>query len=230
LAIQGTIADVSSDPKLYGKPTVVRMKGQGEADVQMKAELNRTQDVPSNILDVAYVLDKATSNRLGDDDSLIVDVQAGSTRWNVHIETLGDKLTGTVIMVQTPVVLTPEMKANDETLKRLITASMQNIDRIDATVELSGTIKKPKLKLKTNLGESISNGVKQGFGREVSAQKDALIAKLDAQVSEKQNGLVGMFRGKYGDIIEQLNLRESSIQELVPKVAGRTLDPTKLFR
>jgi len=112
----------------------------------------------------------------------------------------------------------------------LIAASMQNIDRIDATVHLSGTIRKPKLKLKTNLGEAISTGVKQGFGREVSAQKDALIARLDAQVGEKQNDLVGMFRGKYGNIIEQLNLRESGIQELIPKVAGRTFDPTKLFR
>jgi hypothetical protein len=107
---------------------------------------------------------------------------------------------------------------------------MQNIDRIDATVELSGTIKKPRLKLKTNLGESISNGVKQGFGREISTQKDALIAKLDAQVKEKHDGLVKMFLGKQGDIVEQLDLRQSVIQDLIPKIAGRTLDPTRLFR
>lgn len=229
MAVQGTIVDVSSDPQLYGKPTIVRMNGKGEADVQMKAELDRTQDIPANILDVAYILDEATTSKLGDDDSLTVEVRAGSTRWNIHIETVGDELTGRVVMIQAPVLLIPEMKADDETLSRLITASMQDIDRIDATVELSGTIKKPRLNLKTNLGESISNGVKQGFGREVSAQKDALIAKLDAQVSEKQNGLVGMFRGKYGDIFEQLNLRQSVIQDLIPKVAGRTLDPAKLF-
>jgi uncharacterized protein (TIGR03545 family) len=230
MAVKGTIVDVSSDPKLYGKPIVVRMKGEGQADVQMKAELDRTQDIPSNLLDVAYVLDEATTNRLGDEDSLAVEVRAGATRWNVHIETVGEELTGTVILVQEPVLLIPEMKSDDETLGRLIASSMQNIDRIDATVHLSGTIKKPKLKLRTNLGESISNGVKQGFGNEVSAQKDALIAKLDAQVKEKENGLVGMFRGKYGDIIEQLNLRESGIQNLIPKVAGRTLDPRKFLR
>jgi uncharacterized protein (TIGR03545 family) len=229
MAVQGTIVDVSSDPQLYGKPTVVRMNGKGEADVQMKAELDRTQDIPANILDVAYILDEATTNKLGDDDSLVVEVRAGNTRWNVHIETVGDELTGTVVLVQEPVLMIPKTKSDDETLGRLIAASMKNIDRIDATVELSGTIKKPKLKLKTNLGETISNGVKQGFGQEVSAQKDALIAKLDAQVNEKQNGLVGMFRGKYGDIFEQLNLRQSVIQDMIPKVAGRTLDPTKLF-
>lgn len=230
LTVQGTISDVSSDPQLYGKPTVIRMSGKGNADVQMKAELDRTQEIPAKTLDVAYVLDKATTSQLGDDDSLLVEVRAGSTRWNIHLETVGDELTGTVLMVQEPVLLIPELKAEDETLNRLIAASMKNIDRIDATVELSGTIRKPKLKLKTSLGETISNGVKQGFGNEISAQKEALIAKLDAQVGEKQNELVGMFRGKYGDIIEQLNVRESGIQELIPKVAGRTLDPTKLFR
>jgi uncharacterized protein (TIGR03545 family) len=229
MAVQGTIVDVSSDAILYGKPTVVRMSGRGEADVQMKAELDRTQDIPANILDVAYILDETTTSKLGDDDSLVVEVRAGSTRWNVHIETVGDELTGTVLMVQEPVLLIPTMKADDETLGRLIAASMKNIKRIDATVELSGTIKRPRLKLKTNLGESISNGVKQGFGNEVSAQKDALIAKLDAQVNEKQNGLVGMFRGKYGDIFEQLNLRQSVIQDLMPKLADKGLDPIKLF-
>ncbi|MFT5324440.1 MAG: hypothetical protein ACI8P0_002302 [Planctomycetaceae bacterium] len=229
MAVQGTIVDVSSDAILYGKPTVVRMSGRGEADVQMKAELDRTQDIPSNILDVAYILDEATTSKLGDDDSLVVEVRAGSTRWNVHIETVGDELTGTVLMVQEPVLLIPEMKADDETLGRLIAASMKNIERIDATVELSGTIKRPRLKLKTNLGESISNGVKQGFGNEFSAQKDALIAKLNTQVNEKQNGLVGMFRGKYGDIFEQLNLRQSVIQDMLPKLADKGLDPAKLF-
>ncbi|MFT4556269.1 MAG: hypothetical protein ACI92S_001611 [Planctomycetaceae bacterium] len=229
MAVQGTIVDVSSDPILYGKPTLVRMNGRGEADVQMKAELDRTQNIPANILDVAYILDEATTSKLGDDDSLAVEVRAGSTRWNVHIETVGDKLTGTVLMVQEPVLLIPEMKADDETLGRLMAASMKNIERIDATVELSGTIKRPRLKLKTNLGESISNGVKQGFGNEVSAQKDALIAKLNTQVDEKQNGLVGMFRGKYGDIFEQLNLRQSVIQDMLPKLADKGLDPAKLF-
>jgi hypothetical protein len=195
----------------------------------MKAELDRTQDIPANILDVAYMLDKATTSKLGDDDSLVVEVRAGSTEWNVHIETVGEELTGKVVMIQAPVLLIPEMKADDETLGRLIAASMQNIDRIDATVELSGTIKKPKLKLKTNLGESISNGVKQGFGREVTAQKDALIAKLDVQIKEKQDGLVGMFMGRRDSITEQLNLRQSVIQDLMPKVASRQLDPTSLL-
>ncbi|MDA1163070.1 MAG: TIGR03545 family protein [Planctomycetota bacterium] len=230
MAVEGTIVDVSSDPKLYGKPTVVRMTGHGQAEVQLKAELDRTQDIPSNELDVAYILDQATTNRLGDDDSLAVEVRAGATRWNVHIQTVGEELTGTVVLIQKPVLLIPEMKADDETLGRLIASSMQNIDRIDATVTLSGTIRKPKLQLRTNLGESISNGVKQGFGREVTAKKDALIAQLDSQVTEKHNGLVGLFKGKYGEIFEQLNLRESGIQDLIPKVAGRTLDPTKLFR
>ena len=205
------------------------MNGKSKADVQMKAELDRTQNIPANILDVAYILDEVTTTRLGDEDSLIVEVRAGNTRWNVHLETVGDELTGTVVLVQEPVLMIPKTKSDDETLGRLIAASMQNINRIDATVELSGTIKKPGLKLKTNLGETISSGVKQGFGQEISDQKDALIAKLDAQVNEKQNGLVGMFRSKYGNIFEQLNLRQSVIQDMIPKVAGRTLDPTKLF-
>lgn len=228
--VEGTILDVTSDPKVYGKPTIIRMAGHGDADVQMKAELDRTTDVSIDEVDLAYVLNQPVTNTLGDDDTLSVEVQAGSTTWNAHIEIIGDELTGTVALVQEPVVMTPEVKGDDETLSRLIASSMQNIDRIDATVQLSGTVRKPRFKLRTNLGETISEGVKQGVGNEVSAQKDALLAKLNSDLDVKQGELIGLFRGKYGDILQQLQLRETGIQDLIPKVAGRTFDPSKLFR
>jgi len=231
LRIEGTIADVSSDPMLYGKPTVIRMTGSGEADVQMKGVLDRTTETPVNEVDLEYELASTTTQRLGDDDSLAIDVEAQSTEWTVHLRTTADDLSGTILLVQKPVTLTPHVKAGvDETLVRIIGASVQSIDRVEATVALSGTLKKPKLKLSTNLGPAIANGVKRGLGNEVSAQKEALIAQLNERVLEKDQKLRGMFNERYKDIFSDLNGKQNLIQGLMPNVADRGFDPTKLFR
>jgi uncharacterized protein (TIGR03545 family) len=231
LQIEGTIADVSSDPVLYGKPTVIRMKGRGEAAVQMKGVLDRTTETPVNEVDLEYELASTTTQRLGDDDSLAIDVEAQSTEWTVHLKTNGDELSGTILLVQKPVQLTPHVKEGvDEAVVRIIGASVQNIDRVEAMVALSGTLKKPRLKLSTNLGPAIANGVKRGLGDEVSAQKEALIAQLNERVQAKDQKLRGMFNERYKDIFSDLNGKQNLIQGLMPNVADKGFDPTKLFR
>ena len=231
LRIEGTVADVSSDPVLYGKPTVIRMKGHGEGAAQMKGVIDRTAEVPVNQVNLAYELDSATTQRLGDDDSLEIEVQAESTEWTVHLTTTGDDLSGTVLLVQKPVLLTAHVKEGvDEAIVRIIGASVRNIDRVEATVALSGTLTKPKLKLSTNLGPAIANGVKRGLGNEVSAQKEALIAQLNERVQAKDRKLRGMFNERYKDIFADLNGKQNLIQGLMPNVADKGFDPRKLFR
>lgn len=232
LAIEGTIADVSSDPQLYGKPTIVRMSGRGDADVRMKAVLDRTTDMPENEIDLKYELSRPVSSRLGDEKSLIVEVQAESTEWTVRVRTEGEVLSGTILMTQKPVLLTAHLKeGTDDALQRILEASVKQIDKVEATVTLSGTIRKPRMKIRTNLGPAIANGVKQGLGNEVSAQKDALIAKFDSEMGARNNQLVEMFRGKYKDVFSQLDSRQTNIQSLIPKLGSKSgFDPTKLFR
>ena len=234
LQIEGTIADVTSDPVLYGKPTVIRMKGTGEAAVQMKGVLDRTTETPINEVDLEYVLDSATTQRLGDDDSLAIEVAADKTEWTVHLKTTGDELSGTILLVQKPVRLTPHVKEGvEDAIVRIIGASVQNIDRVEATVALSGTLKKPRLKLSTNLGPAIANGVRRGLGDEVSAQKDALIAQLNERVQGREQKLLGLyndFATRNRDVFAGLEKKQNLIQGLIPNVANKGFDPTRLLR
>ncbi|MBI1313722.1 TIGR03545 family protein [bacterium] len=232
LWIEGSIADVSSDPVLYGRPTVIRMNGRGEAAVQMKGVLDRTTKTAKNEVDLTYDLNSATTQRLGDNNSLAIDVQAETTRWTVHLTTTGEELSGKVLLVQQPVQLTPHVKEGvDEAIVRIIGASVQSIDRVEATVALSGTLDRPKLKLSTNLGPAIANGVKRGLGNEVTAQKDALIAQLNERLDGRNKELIGLFNDRYKSLFSQLDGKQDLIRKLVPNVADAGgFDPTKLFR
>lgn len=231
LAIEGTISNVTSDPKKLGKPTVVRMSGRGEADVEMKAVLDRTGEQRINDLDLESLLSSTTEMKLGDNDSLIIEARAESTRWHVQLKTVGDQLQGRIILSQQPATLTPRLPEKaDDALQRIVAASMQNIDRIEATVDLSGTIRKPRLDLSTNLGPIISEGIQRGLGQEISAQSDVLVAKFNADFSERRGSLTKMFNGRFAGLDTLLRKDASELQNLIPKIGGNTFNPSTIFR
>ena len=228
MSLKGTISDVTSEPKLHGKPTIMRFEGHGEADIDLKATFDRTQDVPLNEIDIEYALGKPITADLGDKDSFFIRVEAQSSKWIAFIKTEGEELSGHIQMTQKSAKFEPIIKDKiDERLQRLIVGALSGINKVDAVVTLSGTVSKPKMKLKTNLGPAISEGIRDAIGNELSIQQDALVAQLDAKFKEKKTGFINKFNGKYGGIAEQLNLHEVTVKDLVPKPSQIALDPKK---
>ena len=76
LDIAGTIRDIMTEPKLYGKPIRISLEGHGDAELQVRGELDRTGEAPVNRINVLYELPDPVTNRLGDEDTLIVQVVA----------------------------------------------------------------------------------------------------------------------------------------------------------
>lgn len=231
LWIEGTVTDVSSDPVLHGRPSIIRVQGRGTAAVQLKGVLDRTAEVPRNEFDLTCEFDSESAQQLGDPESLAIDVAAEQTRWTVRLRTTGDELSGRVVLIQEPVKLTPQVSAEaDEAIRRILNAAVADIDRVEAEAALSGTLTRPQIRLSTSLGPAIANGVRRGLGREVSAQQDALVAELNQRMQERDQKLRGLFNDRYRKLFADLNGKQDLIRNLMPNVADRRLDPGKLFR
>lgn len=237
MSFEGTIRDVTSDPVLHGKPILMRIEGKGEGVLQVKSTFDRTQaESPNNVIEFDYVLPRLVEQHLGNKDSLKVTVAAKDTRWHGKFTTRGDEIEGTVSMFQSPVTMVAELDDKvDARLRNIVTSSFQKVQRIDAVVRVSGTVAKPRMKLETNLGKVISEGVREGLQDQIATETDALIAKLNATFTEKQQGLVTMFNGQHTKLTDAVKLQETDIQSLIPKLgsggnANNAFDPTKLFR
>jgi uncharacterized protein (TIGR03545 family) len=236
LQIQGTISDVTDNPVLHGKPTIVRLEGTGEAAVKLHATIDRTKELPSNELNLSYNLPHATDDTLGDDDTFAVVVHANSTEWTVNLRTVDRELHGTIVLKQKPVRLEARLKEGaDERLRQVVEESVASVDEIQATVTLSGTVDDPKWKLRTTLGRQISRGVQRGMNNALTAEKTKLVAKLDGELKGRQEQFLGKLNGRYGDITKQLKLNDQILNEvnasqLIQRVSGGKFDPTKLFR
>lgn len=235
LEIQGTISDVTNDPVLHGKPTIVRIEGTGEASVKLHATLDRTKEVPSNELNLSYTLPHATDDALGDDDTFAIVVHAASTEWTANLRTLDQDLSGTIVLRQKPVRLEARLKEGaDDRLREVVESAIAGIDEVQATVTLFGTVKDPKWKLRTTLGRQISRGVQRGMNSVLSAEKDKLVAKLDGELQGRQQEFLGKLNGRYGEITELLKLNDTILNELdttnlIQRVKGTRFDPRRIF-
>lgn len=236
LTIRGTLSDVTNDPMLHGKPTIVRLEGHGDARVKLHATIDRTRDVPSNELSFSYESSRPTDETLGDDDSLSVVVHAGSTEWTANLRTLDEELNGTIVFRQKPVRLEAKLKeGTDERLRQIVESSVAAVDEVQATVTISGTFRDPEWKLRTTLGRQILRGVERGVNEALSAQKEAFIAKLDGELKVRQQEFLDKLNGRYGAIAEQLKLNdmllsELNANELIQRVSGGRFDPRKILR
>jgi len=236
LVIQGTVADVTNDPALHGRPTIVRLKARGEADVQLHAVIDRTRNVPSNELNLSHVRSQASREKLGDDGTFAVSVDAESTRWTVSLNTLGDELSGTIVFHQKPVRLQATVQQDfDERLRQIIESAVSAVDEVQATVTLSGTVRRPEWKLRTTLGRQISRGVQRGMQDAILTQKAALIARVDSELQERQQVFLGHLNGRYEQIAQQLRIQDEllkglSTENLIQRVGGGQFDPRKFLR
>lgn len=229
MQVEGKITDVNSDPQLVGKPFVARLNATGCGKAELKASLDRTQDLPVDDLDLEYTYEEPLTLDLGDKDSFMLHVTAQRSKWTGSIRSENGNLSGVIYMVQRPAQFRPEVKDHiDERLQRLITNSLSGISKVEASVTLAGTVKRPQMKLKTNLGPAIATGIKDAIGNELSAQQDALVAQLDEKFKARKSELISQFNGQYSHVAEQLNLQETTLKSLVPKTGNIALDPSKL--
>jgi len=239
LQIKGTIEDISSDPQLLNRPTILRMNGTGEVNVTMKAIIDRTHDVPENTIDLVYERPRQDSLELGDADTLQVKVDAARTEWNVRLRTVGDELTGSIMMVQEPATLTALVAAGKDgeevqRLQRVAQTACADINRVYASVQITGSMKQPQVSVRTNLGESLARGIQRGIGTELAGERDKLLAELDLKLNEKQAS-IGQVFGGINTLSSQLTsyqkeMEATNFQSLTPQISTKGFDPGKLFR
>ncbi len=231
LAFNGTITGITSDPVVHGKPTVIRIKAGGEADIQLKAVLDYTRETPVNELVLTYSAARKNQLRLGDPDNLAVAVSADKTDWRVELLNTGEALDGRLMFRQQPVSLVPILKDGfDERLQAILGEVLTTIQELRAGVVISGSVDHPKWKLDSNLGNEIVRGLDDVVGRQIETNRQKLAAQMDATLERKSAELVQLFNGKYSGLLANLKLNEDHVQRIVPKVADRPLNLKKLFR
>ena len=186
-AYAATVQGVTSAPALYGKPMVVSAR----------------RDAPGSVvagLDVGAVVDHRTSAVRDSVSARLRGVRLpafaipglpfrlapGTGAANLTFALRGDQLLGRWSIGSKEVAWALDSATGrGSDLERLVWRVISGIKQLDVSAQVSGTVKAPRLAVRSNLDDAIAQRLKAVVGEEVAKAEALARAKVDSLVSDK---------------------------------------------
>lgn len=226
----GTLADLTSSPKLHDRPTVLQLSLDAENPSQVRLVSDRRQELPRQELTVNTTLRATKRRTLGDVDSLALEYSATRGRAWFQAGLVDGKVDGRFIIQQEGVALSPvvDAKLGGEQLRRPLAAGISGVDHIHVLVRLTGDVRHPEVQVETNVGRELSAGINQAVRSELADHQERLLQKaefaatqellqLDAIIEKKQSELASRFGDQIKVLSELTGIKDlgvSGIQDL----------------
>jgi uncharacterized protein (TIGR03545 family) len=216
LTFAGELVDAASEPELHDRPLRMTLVGAGAIAGNVVVELDRRGDVPHDSLTIDVPKLLLADRTLGKADKLAVKVTPGeaSIKADIHID--GDQLTGVIEIHQSSTLAADTPMLRDDRLAAVLQESLSGVDKLAATMHLSGTLKKPDLKIESNLGPQLAAGVNGAVRKYLTERKDRLVAKVQGQVDEQ----VAKLKTRRKEAQQELLAKLGDDQKLMTQLAS----------
>jgi uncharacterized protein (TIGR03545 family) len=226
----GTLTNLSSAPRLHKHPTVLQLAIRSENPATVKMVWDNRTDEPFQQLTIASKLPGHDNRTLGDEDSLALTYSAapGKTWFQARFE--DGEIQGKLIIQHQSVQLQPlvDARLGGERLRRPLAAGISAVDHIDVVVDLSGPIRRPKVKFDSNVGRELSDSLNDAVKKELADHKERVLQKakvtaameilqLQQIVDKKQAQLEQRLKdqfAKIGDLTGITNLQIPTVSSL----------------
>lgn len=189
LLLVGSLTGASSHPRLHANPMRLNLTGTGAVACDMDLVVDRRGQQAVDTLTFDCPQLAIPSRTLGKPGKLAVSLAGGPAHLQGEVALKGDELSGRINWDQTEVRLGASLgKIKDEQLQLALERSLKNLDRLEAHLELSGTLEDPAWKLKSDLGPQLAVGLKSAMSGYLEARTEKLMAgvrqKVDKQMAK----------------------------------------------
>lgn len=169
--LDGSIRNWSSNATVSSSPTEVVVQTGGETPMLVQAVLDRTTDNPRDRIVIDCPRMPRGQRVLGTADDLCLAVSPGDIHIWCHIDLEGERMSGKFLMRQATAQFTPQTspRLSSPEISQALAASVSNLNSLDVSVELSGTITTPEWQLESNLGPHVAKGLQQSFQSQLAA-------------------------------------------------------------
>lgn len=227
----GMIKDLSSSPTLYQKPIAIQAQVEAEANIKLAGDLKFYENSPTHDFVILFNLPHQKKVTLENSDRLSLVLIADQTECKSHISFREDDFQCRLEFNQTPVRFQlSTSKTNFRAMTGILEHALASIDSISATLHYSGSYKKPELKIESELGQKVSQGLNLALQAEFMRQKQKMSQQVEQLASQEREKLIQKLNGQYSEIIAELEEQESKVQAVIQKVSNRPLDIRRLLR
>ena len=207
LELAGLLTDAASQPQFHSEPMRLELTGAGALACSLQVTCDRRTDEATDTLQFDCPELPLPGRTLGKAEKLAVSVAPGAASLTAHLQLVGDEIVGTIEYAQPSTQLTASAAAvRDARLTDALNKSLASLQRVQATVAVTGNVQRPDVKLTSNLGPDLAAGFNQAFRAYLTEKADRLVAKAQAKVDEQ----VARLDAK----------RQAAQQELLGKLGG----------
>ena len=222
LAYEGTLRDVTSDPKLLGKPAVMELAGKsGERALSVFASLDLTTETPAERLDATYTGLPLKGIRLGDLRGAPVSLEAGRAAVKTKLNLRGSALEGTIHLNADQIKVGRLAAEKKDRITTAVENLLKGITEAQIGVTVSGTIKKPQFELTSALDNQLRAGVKQALDQEMATLRADVEKEVARGVDKEIEKLSQLINKSAGPALEKINLGDKNLglgQDQINKV------------
>lgn len=182
-----TVQGVTSAPALYGKPMVIAAKRSAPGSVIAGLDVGAVVDHRT-----ASIRDSVSARLVGvqlpsfDIPGLPFRIVPGTGAANLNFALRGDRLLGRWSIGSNQVAWALDSAGGKGSeLQQLVWRVVSGLKQLDVKAQVSGTVRAPKLSVRSNLDEAIAQRLKAVVGEEVAKAEALARAKVDSLVSDK---------------------------------------------
>lgn len=227
VAWEGTASGLTTDPKTYGRPAVLRLLAGAPCPMTLEGVFDRTGVISKDRIAIDSPLTPLGERTLGDRQCLSLTAAPATAQIRVVVELTGDHLHGEIVCKQERTQLTVAQVADSLLASsELLQSAANNVQRVESRVELSGTLSHPSWKLRSDLGLHLANNLRDVLQRKLDTARETAmqearqelaieVQKLDRWLLEEQER-IGTAIASARTTVEELQLQVAERQSRDP--------------
>lgn len=228
----GTAQGVTNQADLYRQPMVIQLTTGGKYATQVEAVLDRSlAEGAKDQISIRCPKFPQPQRLLGNGSQLAVAVSPGEAELSIDLRIDGDHLSGQIKLLEPDAAFSPYVAQPNPQSRLLdnVQFALEQVEGLETTAILSGTVHDPQCQLESNLGPQLTHGLSLAIQRETESKRTALAAsskqlleltlqRFDQRLQENQTAL-----------LDQIASNEQQIRAFEQRVARQLRDNRRIF-
>ena len=228
------LTDVTEDPRLLGRPCVMKLAAEGSRPLKMKITYDATGDKTRAEMLVDFRDTNPMPLVAGKSEKASVHATLSDLSWTTRLALIEDAIEGKIDLQSN--IDNLNFQASEDVRSEITEAAndaFSGIRVLNASVKLGGTLRKPEIDLQSDVGEQVALGVQTAFTNQLDKAKERLISEVNSYAGDQIEKLRERFTGEYDklrDDNKELLAQINEVREIVATLQSGKLDAQTIIR
>lgn len=229
-----TLSNVTEDPQLLGRPCMMQLQATGSRPLRLHLTYDATGTQPFAHMVASFRDTNPIPLAAGKAGQAGFHGMLRDVSWRSTLTVMANEIKGNVDLDSKISGL--NFDAKDDVRPEIVEAAneaMASVRMLNASVDLAGTLRDPKIDLRSDVGEQVAAGVQQAFTTQLDKAKLRLITEVNSYAGDQIEKLKSRFSGEYAKLMEDNKVlleQVGEIRTLVASLQSGKVDPGTMIR